>query len=168
MIQLTQRTTKGDMYIYCSQKALRRLHLSYKQMLHMNITQTIHILGQILIIPTKHVVYTRTQVRFFRFVSVLFLLMLASHFPEVDTRWSYECGIFNFARNSSHTLISANQQQKSLRCLPKVTRLHSNTTRRFQEGISKATRRSDFKYDIYTKAIRRYHDDVRRLHGVVL
>ena len=24
-------------------------------------------------------------------------LMLVSHCPEVDTRWSYECGIFNFA-----------------------------------------------------------------------
>ena len=26
-------------------------------------------------------------------------IMLASHYPEVDTRWSYECGILNFARN---------------------------------------------------------------------
>ena len=94
--------------------------------------------------------------------------MLASHCPEVDTRRSYECGILNFARNSSRTLISANQQHQSLRCLPKVTRLHSNTTRRFQEGISKATRRCDFKYDIYTKAIRRSHDAVRWLHGFVL
>ena len=95
------------------------------------------------------------------------MLMLATHCPEVDTRWSYEGGILNFARNSSRTLISANQQQKSLRCLPKVTRLHSNTTRRYREGITKATRRSYFKYDIYTKAIRRTHDAVRRLHGVV-
>ena len=98
----------------------------------------------------------------------ILLVMLASHCPQVDTKWSYECGILNFARNSYRTLISANQQQKSLRCLPKVTRLHSNTTRRFQEGISKATLRCDFKYDIYTKAIRRSHDAVRRLHGVVL
>ena len=96
------------------------------------------------------------------------ILMLASHCPEVDTRWSYQCGILNFARKSSRTLISANQQQKSLRCLPKAKRLHSNTTRRFQEGITKVTRRCDFKYDIYTKAIRRSHDAVRRLHGFVL
>ena len=96
------------------------------------------------------------------------VFILASHCPEVDTRWSYECGILNFARNSSRTLTSANQQQKSLRCLPKVTRLHSNTTRRYQEGITKAIWRCDFKYDIYTKAIRRSHDAVRRLHGVVL
>ena len=102
------------------------------------------------------------------FSAQMSLFMLASHCPEVDTRWSYECGILNFARNSSRNLISANQQQRSLRCLPKVTRLHSNTTRRFQEGITKATRRCDFKYDIYTKAIRRSHDAVRRLHGVVL
>ena len=85
-------------------------------------------------------------------------VMLASYCPEVDTRWSYECGILNFARNSPRTLISVNQQQKSLRCLLKVTRLHSNTTRRFQEGITKATRRCDFKYDIYKKALRRFHD----------
>ena len=26
-------------------------------------------------------------------------VMLASHCPEVDTRWSYECFILNFARN---------------------------------------------------------------------
>ena len=96
------------------------------------------------------------------------ILMLASHCPEVDTRWSYECGILNFARNSSLTLKSANQQQKSLRCLPNVTRLHSNTTRMYQGGITKAKRRCDFKYDIYTTVIRRSHDAVRRLHGVVL
>ena len=95
-------------------------------------------------------------------------IMLASHCPEVDTRWSYECVILNFTRNSSRTLTSANQQQKFLRCLPKATRLHSNTTRRYQEGITKATLSCDFKYDIYTKAIRRSHDDVRWLHGVVL
>ena len=94
-------------------------------------------------------------------------IMLASHYPEVDTRWSYECGILNFARNSSRTLISAKQQQKSLRCLPKATRLHSNTTRRFQEGITKVTR-CDFKYDIYTKAMRRSHNTIRLLHGFVL
>ena len=29
----------------------------------------------------------------------LYSLMLESHCPEVDTRWSYECGILNFARN---------------------------------------------------------------------
>ena len=34
-----------------------------------------------------------------------FGILLASHCPEVDTRWSYECGILNFARNSSRTLI---------------------------------------------------------------
>ena len=94
--------------------------------------------------------------------------ILASHCAEVDTRWSYEYGILNFSRNSSRTLTSANQQQESLRCLPKVTRLYSNTTRRYQEGMTKATRRYDFKYDIYTTAIRRTHDALRRLHGVVL
>ena len=93
--------------------------------------------------------------------------MLVSHYPEVDTRWSYEYGILNFAQNSSRTLTSANQQQKTLRCLPKVTRLHSNTTKRYQEGITKATR-CVFKYDIYTKAKRRSHDAIRRLHGIVL
>ena len=101
-------------------------------------------------------------------VSMMCFFMLASRCPEVDTRWSYECGILNFARNSFRTLISDNQQKKSLRCLPKVTRLHSNTTRRFQEGITKATRKCDFKYLIYMKAIRRSQDAVRRLHGVVL
>ena len=94
--------------------------------------------------------------------------MLASHCPEVDTRWSYECGILNFARNSSRILTSVNQQQKSLRCLPKITRLHSNTTRSFQEGITKATRKCDFNYNIYTQAMRRSHDAIRRLHGFVL
>ena len=107
---------------------------------------------------------------FFLFCSCccfFFIFVLASHCPEVDTRWSYECGILKFARNSSRTWISANQQQKSLGCLPKVTRLHSNTTRRFQEGNTKATRRCDFKYDIYMKALRRSHYAVRRLHSVV-
>ena len=95
------------------------------------------------------------------------VMSLASHCPEVDTRWSHECGILNFARNSSRTLTSANQQQKLLRCLPKFTRLHPNTTRWYQEGITKASLRCDFKYDIYTKVIRLSHDDVRRLHGVL-
>ena len=82
------------------------------------------------------------------YFSVIFLLiirvmfsLLASHCPEVDTRWSHEYGIKNFAQNSSRTLTSANQQQKSLRCLPKVTRLSSNTTRWYQECITKATMR---------------------------
>ena len=26
-------------------------------------------------------------------------VMLASHCPEVDTKWSYECGILNFVAN---------------------------------------------------------------------
>ena len=74
--------------------------------------------------------------------------MLASHCPEVDTRCSNECEVLNFVRNAFRTLASANQQKKSLRCLPNVTRLHSYTTRMDQEGNTKATQRCGFKYDI--------------------
>ena len=84
----------------------------------------------------------------------MIFFMLASHCPEVDTSRSNECGILNFARNSSRTLTSANQQQKLLRCVPKVTRLHSNTTRRYQEGITNATLRGVFISKIFTR--RRY------------
>ena len=65
----------------------------------------------------------------------LHLIMLASHCPEVDTRWSYKYEILNFARMSSRTMTPVNQQQKSLRYLPKVTRSYSNTTRRFWFGL---------------------------------
>ena len=72
----------------------------------------------------------------------LISIMLASHCPEVDTRWSYEYGILNFARNSPRTLISTNQQQKSLRCLPR-----SHDCTRTQHGGSE-------------KVFRRQHGDV--------
>ena len=85
--------------------------------------------------------------RTFDYCFEMISLMLASHCPEVDRRWSYECGILKFARNSSRTLTSANQQQKLLR-------LHSNITRRYQEGITKATLSCDFKYELCTR--RRY------------
>ena len=63
-------------------------------------------------------------------------LMLASHCPEVDTRWPYEYVILNFARRWPRTWSKANQQPKQVRCLQKVTRWHPNHTRRQHEDVN--------------------------------
>ena len=78
-------------------------------------------------------------------------LMLASHCPELDTRWPHEYGILNFARRWPRTWSPANQQPKQLRCLQKVTRWQPNHTRRQHEDV------------IFYQVT--YPQDTRRLHN---
>ena len=79
------------------------------------------------------------------------LLMLASHCPELDTRWPHEYGILNFARRWPRTWSPANQQPKQLRCLQKVTRWQPNHTRRQHEDVI-------FYQVTYPQDTRRLHD----------
>ena len=78
-------------------------------------------------------------------------LMLASHCPELDTRWPHEYGILNFARRWPRTWSPANQQPKQLRCLQKVTRWQPNHTRRQHEDVI-------FYQVTYPQDTRRLHD----------
>ena len=77
--------------------------------------------------------------------------MLASHCPELDTRWPHEYGILNFARRWPRTWSPANQQPKQLRCLQKVTRWQPNHTRRQHEDVI-------FYQVTYPQDTRRLHD----------
>ena len=77
--------------------------------------------------------------------------MLASHCPEIDTRWPYEYGILNFARRWPRTWSTANEQRKQVRCQQKVTRWHPNHTRRQHEDVN-------FYSSLYPQDTRRPHD----------
>jgi hypothetical protein len=63
------------------------------------------------------------------FTSRIWFVMLASHCPEIHTRWPYEYGILNFARRWPRTWSTANEQRKQVRSLQKVTRWHPNHTK---------------------------------------
>ena len=58
-------------------------------------------------------------------------IMLASHCPEIDTRWSYEYGILNFVRrwSLSHTW------SRSKWCLQKVSGWYPNYAHRQHEDV---------------------------------
>jgi hypothetical protein len=77
--------------------------------------------------------------------------MLASHCSEIDTRWPYEYGIWNFARRWPRTWSTANEQRKQVRCLQTVTRWHPNHTRRQHEDVN-------FYSSLYQQDTRRPHD----------
>ena len=78
-------------------------------------------------------------------------LLPAWHCPEVDTRWTHEYVILNFARSWPRTWSTSNQQLKEVQCLQKVTRWHSKHTRMQHEDVK-------FYLVVYPQATRRPHD----------
>ena len=110
---------------------------------------------------------TLKPLQMFLFKSRMLSVMLASHCPEVDTRWYYE---WNFEFRTKF-VPNFDISQSTAEVITMPTECHTLALKhntKVEEGITKATRRCDFKYDIYTTAIRWSHDAVRRLHGVVL
>jgi hypothetical protein len=85
------------------------------------------------------------------FTSRIWFVMLASHCPEIDTRWTYEYGILNLARRWPRTWSTANEQRKQVRCQQKVTRWHPNHTRRQHKDVN-------FYSSLYPQDTRRPYD----------